>query len=55
VLPVHKSSTPGDQLGAGGAWWGSVNGGAQILSDFTVEAGGFVPGGEHVHDHCAPR
>jgi hypothetical protein len=21
--------------------------------DFAVEAGGFVPGGEHVHDHCA--
>ena len=28
-------------------------GGARIVSDFAVEAGGFVPGGEHVHDHCA--
>lgn len=23
------------------------------ISDFAVESGGFVPGGEHVHDHCA--
>src|SRR3954466_12547333 len=29
------------------------NGGARIVSDFAVERGGFVPGGEHVHDHCA--
>jgi mannose-6-phosphate isomerase-like protein (cupin superfamily) len=29
------------------------NGGARIVSDFGVESGGFVPGGEHVHDHCA--
>ena len=29
------------------------NGGARIVSDFVVEEGGFVPGGEHVHDHCA--
>lgn len=28
-------------------------GGARIVSDLAVEAGGFVPGGEHVHDHCA--
>jgi quercetin dioxygenase-like cupin family protein len=28
-------------------------GGARIVADFAVEAGGFVPGGEHVHDHCA--
>lgn len=27
-------------------------GGARIVVDFVVEAGGFVPGGEHVHDHC---
>jgi quercetin dioxygenase-like cupin family protein len=27
--------------------------GARIVADFAVEAGGFVPGGEHVHDHCA--
>lgn len=27
--------------------------GARIVVDFAVEAGGFVPGGEHVHDHCA--
>ncbi|MBI5103652.1 MAG: cupin domain-containing protein [Solirubrobacterales bacterium] len=27
-------------------------GGARIVTDFAVEAGGFVPGGEHVHDHC---
>jgi quercetin dioxygenase-like cupin family protein len=26
--------------------------GARVVSDFAVEAGGFVPGGEHVHDHC---
>jgi mannose-6-phosphate isomerase-like protein (cupin superfamily) len=29
------------------------SGGARIVVDFVVEAGGFVPGGEHVHDHCA--
>lgn len=28
------------------------SGGARIVTDFAVEAGGFVPGGEHVHDHC---
>ena len=28
-------------------------GGARIVVDFAVEAGGFVPGGEHVHDHLA--
>jgi quercetin dioxygenase-like cupin family protein len=28
-------------------------GGTRIVVDFAVEAGGFVPGGEHVHDHCA--
>jgi mannose-6-phosphate isomerase-like protein (cupin superfamily) len=27
--------------------------GARIVVDFAVEKGGFVPGGEHVHDHCA--
>src|SRR5512132_3214266 len=27
--------------------------GGRIVGDFAVEAGGFVPGGEHVHDHCA--
>jgi quercetin dioxygenase-like cupin family protein len=27
--------------------------GAHMVADFAVEAGGFVPGGEHVHDHCA--
>ncbi len=32
---------------------GEESGGARIVSDFAVEAGGFVPGGEHVHDHCA--
>ena len=26
-------------------------GGEHLLVDFAVEAGGFVPGGEHVHDH----
>ena len=26
-------------------------GGARIVADFAVEEGGFVPGGEHVHDH----
>jgi len=26
------------------------SGGARIVTDFAVEAGGFVPGGEHVHD-----
>jgi mannose-6-phosphate isomerase-like protein (cupin superfamily) len=29
------------------------SGGARIVVDFVVEAGGFVPGGEHVHDHCS--
>jgi mannose-6-phosphate isomerase-like protein (cupin superfamily) len=29
------------------------SGGARIVADFAVESGGFVPGGEHVHDHCA--
>ena len=28
-------------------------GGTRIVADFAVEAGGFVPGGEHVHDHLA--
>ena len=28
-------------------------GGARIVADFSVEPGGFVPGGEHIHDHCA--
>lgn len=30
-----------------------ASGGARFVADFAVEAGGFVPGGEHVHDHCA--
>jgi quercetin dioxygenase-like cupin family protein len=29
------------------------SGGTRIVADFAVEAGGFVPGGEHVHDHLA--
>ena len=29
------------------------SGGARVVADFGVEAGGFVPGGVHVHDHCA--
>ena len=29
----------------------SETGGARIVSDFAVEEGGFVPGGEHVHDN----
>lgn len=28
------------------------SGGERIVSDFAVERGGFVPGGEHVHDNC---
>jgi mannose-6-phosphate isomerase-like protein (cupin superfamily) len=28
-------------------------GGSHIVSDFAVEEGGFVPGGEHVHDRCS--
>jgi mannose-6-phosphate isomerase-like protein (cupin superfamily) len=28
-------------------------GGARIVADFAVEEGGFVPGGEHVHDKCS--
>jgi mannose-6-phosphate isomerase-like protein (cupin superfamily) len=31
------------------------SGGARTVVDFAVEAGGFVPGGEHVHDHCVER
>jgi hypothetical protein len=27
--------------------------GARVMADVAVEAGGFVPGGEHVHDHLA--
>lgn len=27
-------------------------GGVRTGADFAVEPGGFVPGGEHVHDHC---
>jgi quercetin dioxygenase-like cupin family protein len=27
--------------------------GARMVAEFAVEAGGFVPGGEHVHDHFA--
>jgi mannose-6-phosphate isomerase-like protein (cupin superfamily) len=29
------------------------SGGARIVADLAVEVGGFVPGGEHVHDHIA--
>jgi mannose-6-phosphate isomerase-like protein (cupin superfamily) len=29
------------------------SGGARIVVDLAVEAGGFVPGGEHIHDHCS--
>jgi mannose-6-phosphate isomerase-like protein (cupin superfamily) len=29
------------------------SGGVRIVSEFAVEEGGFVPGGEHVHDLCA--
>ena len=28
------------------------SGGARLIADFAVEAGGFVAGGEHMHDHC---
>jgi mannose-6-phosphate isomerase-like protein (cupin superfamily) len=31
----------------------SESAGARLVVDFGVEAGGFVPGGTHVHDHCA--
>ena len=27
--------------------------GARIVADFTVEEGGFVPGGVHLHDNCS--
>jgi mannose-6-phosphate isomerase-like protein (cupin superfamily) len=27
--------------------------GTRIIADFAVEEGGFVPGGEHVHDTCS--
>lgn len=30
-----------------------ASGGARIVCDFAVEEGGFVPGGEHVHDQLA--
>jgi mannose-6-phosphate isomerase-like protein (cupin superfamily) len=29
----------------------SESSGARIVAEFAVEGGGFVPGGEHVHDH----
>src|ERR1043166_4792060 len=32
---------------------GEESNGARIVVDFAVEAGGFVPGGEHVHEHCS--
>jgi len=32
---------------------GEETGGARVVADVAVEAGGFVPGGEHVHDHLA--
>jgi mannose-6-phosphate isomerase-like protein (cupin superfamily) len=32
---------------------GEESRGARIVADFAVEEGGFVPGGEHVHDRCA--
>jgi mannose-6-phosphate isomerase-like protein (cupin superfamily) len=28
------------------------SGGVRLVADFAVEAGGFVPGGEHIHDEC---
>jgi mannose-6-phosphate isomerase-like protein (cupin superfamily) len=28
------------------------SGGVRIVADFAVEAGGLVPGGEHLHAHC---
>jgi mannose-6-phosphate isomerase-like protein (cupin superfamily) len=31
------------------------SGGSRIVADLAVEAGGFVPGGDHVHDHLAER
>jgi mannose-6-phosphate isomerase-like protein (cupin superfamily) len=31
---------------------GEETGGARLVADLAVEAGGFNPGGEHVHDHC---
>lgn len=34
---------------------GEETGGARVVADFAVEEGGFVPGGEHVHDHCSER
>jgi mannose-6-phosphate isomerase-like protein (cupin superfamily) len=27
--------------------------GARIVAEFAVEEGGFVPGGQHVHDNCS--
>jgi mannose-6-phosphate isomerase-like protein (cupin superfamily) len=32
---------------------GEETAGAGVVADFAVERGGFVPGGEHVHDICA--
>jgi mannose-6-phosphate isomerase-like protein (cupin superfamily) len=31
---------------------GDETGGARLVAHLAVEAGGFNPGGEHVHDHC---
>src|SRR6266508_5817475 len=28
------------------------SGGARMVADLAVEEGGFVPGGEHIHDNC---
>lgn len=34
---------------------GEETGGERTVVDFAVEEGGFVPGGEHVHDICSER
>lgn len=31
------------------------NGGARVVVDFAVEPGGFVPGGEHIHENLSER
>jgi mannose-6-phosphate isomerase-like protein (cupin superfamily) len=44
---------PADGREGAGVESGEETAGARVVADFAVERGGFVPGGEHVHDICA--
>lgn len=64
--PEPHAGSSGTSVRAGDVLWNPLTGekaiivesaeetgGTRIVVDFAVEAGGFVPGGEHVHDHLA--